>query len=51
MNRMLERQSELHLGIAREAITEMHDRFVEGKVYHGDPVISSTVRNDLIVLT
>ena len=48
---MLEKQSELHLGIAREAITEMHDRFVEGLVYHGDPVISSTVSKHPIFLT
>jgi hypothetical protein len=43
LNRMLEKQSEYHLSIAREAITEMHDKFVEGMVYHGDPLVSSTV--------
>ena len=47
LNRMLEKQSEYHLSIAREAITEMHDRFVEGMVYHGDPLVSSTVRSIL----
>lgn len=29
--------------IAREAISEMHDKFVEGIVYQGNPIISSTV--------
>lgn len=44
MNRLLDKQSELHLGIAREAMTEVTDRFVEGLVYHGDPTLSSQVR-------
>jgi hypothetical protein len=43
LNRLLEKQSEFHLSIAREAIAEMTDKFIEGVVYHGAPLVGSNV--------
>jgi hypothetical protein len=40
---MLDKLHPFELAIAKEAITEMHDRFIEGVVYLGEPSISAQV--------
>jgi hypothetical protein len=43
LHRLIEKQDHYTAQIAKEAIGETQDKFVEGVVYQGDPVISTKV--------
>lgn len=43
LQRLLEKQDQYTSSIAKEALIEAQDKFVEGVVYHGDPIINPQV--------
>jgi hypothetical protein len=46
LQRMFEKQTQTLQEVAKEAMASVMDPFVEGMVYHGDPVLNPKVRHN-----